>query len=152
MAIGRVILAALLVLAGCQVQFISDYDEQTDHAATALQQKIEDFLLRMQAASESDLPEARALRPFEANQDFYREVEVDLSSMRLRAEAIPQNNLTIEQIGLLEQSMQSMRQLHIEAGDRGLRRVVVIPLRTGINTQLGAIIKLELAKKRGEAG
>lgn len=144
-------LAAILLAAACQVQLISQYDEQTDVAATQFHKQIEGFLLQMEALSESDMPEAVAGRSYAANQEFYRELDVALSSMALRARSIPQNDLTIQQVELLEQSVESLKQLHAEAGERGLRRAVVLPLRAGINAQLGSIIRLELAKKRGES-
>jgi hypothetical protein len=70
--------------------------------------------------------------------------------MRLRAEAIPQNELTIAQLADLEASIESLKQLHIEGGERGLRPAVIRPARIAINTHLGAIIRLELAKRREE--
>jgi hypothetical protein len=151
-------MAALLFLAlwmcldlgGCQVRFVSQYDPQTDAAATELQQRIEGFLIDMEIASQSDLPEDVSRRSYAVNRAFYRDVQVALSSMRLRAEAIPQNELTIQQIAGLEGSIESLRQLHIEGGERGLRPAVIGPARIGLNTHLGAIIRLELAKRRDE--
>ena len=147
-AVQVLLLALACGLSGCQVQFVSQYDPQTDAAATELQKQIERFLIDMELASQSDLPEDSRRRTFAANREFYREVQVALSSMRLRAEAIPQNQQTIQQISDLEASIKALQQLHIEGGERGLRPAVVRPTRIAINTHLGAIIRLELAKKR----
>jgi hypothetical protein len=140
----------LNLLAGCQVQLVSQYDEQTDVAVTELQKRTERFLLELEALSASDKPEAAAKRTYAANEGFYRDAQVAITSMRLRAQAIPKNELTIQEITLLEQSFESLRQLHVEGGNSGLRPVIVEPVRSSLNTHFGAIIKLELAKKRGE--
>ena len=145
-----IIAVFLVLLVGCQVQLVSQYDEQTDVAVTELQKKTEWFLLELEALSTSDKPEAAARRTYAANEGFYRDAQVAITSMRLRAEAIPKNELTIQEITLLEQSFESLRQLHVQGGNAGLRAVVVEPLRSSLNTHFGAIIKLELAKKRGE--
>jgi hypothetical protein len=140
----------VVLLSACQVQLVSQYDEQTDVAATELQKRTERFLLELEALSASDKPEAAARRAYAANEGFYRDAQVATTSMRLRAQAIPKNELTIQEITLLEQSFESLRQLHIEGGEAGLRPVIVEPVRSSLNTHFGAIIKLELAKKRGE--
>src|SRR5687767_10340489 len=127
------LLALACALCGCQVQLISQYDQQTDDAATDVQKRLEGFLLEMGALSESDLPESRQRRSLRAQSDFYRELDVAISSMRLRAEAIPQNERTIEQIALLEDSVQKLKALHAEAGDRGLRWAIAAPLRELFN-------------------
>jgi len=145
-----IIAVFLVLLVGCQVQLVSQYDEQTDVAVTELQKKTEWFLLELEALSASDKPEAAARRTYAANEGFYRDAQVAITSMRLRAEAIPKNELTIQEITLLEQSFESLRQLHVQGGNAGLRAVIVEPVRSSLNTHFGAIIKLELAKKRGE--
>lgn len=146
------VVALVAVQPGCRIQLISAYDPRMDAAASELQAKLEGFLLEMQALSESDEPDDARRRTFAAQRAFYREIDVAVSSMLLRARATPQNQLSIEQIELLRQSIESMKQLHREAGERGLREAVATPLREGLNSHLGAIIQLELAKKRGEEG
>jgi hypothetical protein len=145
-----IIVAFLVLLAACQVQLVSQYDEQTDVAVTELQKRTERFLLELEALGGSDKPEAAARRTYAANEGFYRDAQVAITSMRLRAQAIPKNELTIQEIALLEQSFESLRQLHVQGGNAGLRTVIVEPVRSSLNTHFGAIIKLELSKKRGE--
>jgi hypothetical protein len=147
---SALILVAALALAGCQVRLISDYDPQVDAAVMQLHRKVEAFLLQIQAAAASTLPEAAIRRSYAANEAFYRDVQVDLASIRLRAESTPHNDLTIEQIALLTASIEDLRQLHERAGDGGLRPEVITPARLAMQSHFGSIITLELAKQRGE--
>lgn len=90
-----------LMLAACQtIQLVSDYDETTEQTATALQRKMTDFFLRVQALPAGD-PGLR----FAANQDFYREVTVDLNTLQVRAEGLRLNSATVGQLQALEDSL-----------------------------------------------
>ena len=90
-----------LMLAACQtIQLVSDYDETTEQTATALQRKMTDFFLRVQALPAGD-PGLR----FAANQDFYREVTVDLNTIQVRAEGLRLNSATVGQLQALEDSL-----------------------------------------------
>ncbi len=141
---GLPLLPFALMIAACTVKLISDYDEALDRAASDLQIKVEAFLVKMQASAGT--PDGE----YAKNSTFYDEVKVALSAMRLRAEATPKNELTVEQIGLLEKNLENLRQLHESAGPAGLSKTVVATTRTLLNTQFKAILTLELAKKRGQ--
>lgn len=132
-----------LVMSGCTVKFISDYDEVTDKSATALHKKVETFLIKMEHTAGTSAGE------YVNNKDFYDETQVALRAMRIRAKAIPKNQLTVEHIDLLEKNVDELRNLHERRGRRGLPKTLVDPIRTAIGAQFTAIIKLELAKKRG---
>lgn len=141
--------AALLVaafVAGCPVQFISLYDEQTDRAVTALQRKVDNFLVRLEGQSKP--PECT----HENHRRFYEEARVDLSAIQVRAGAISQNERTVEQLGLLASSLGSLEKLHRLKGRQDcLDADQLAPLRSNFNTSFTAILKLELAKKRQAA-
>ena len=132
-----------LIMSGCSITLISNYDEVTDKSATELQKKVEHFLLTMQAAHGTSAGE------YANNKAFYDESTVALSAMRLRAGAIPHNERTVEQIGEIEKNIDRLRQLHEQRGPAGLTKTLVDPIRTLINTQFKAILTLEIAKKRG---
>lgn len=142
------LLAALLLLAACTVRLIAPYDEQTDKSVTALQSHVDTFLLRMPGLA--GMPAGT----YEHNQDFYVASKAELSAISVRAAAIPDNDITMKQLALLADSLETVRQLHalppkppatmtsLSAGD-------VESIRTAMNTSFTAILKLELAKKRG---
>jgi hypothetical protein len=133
----------VLAVAGCSIRLISSYDEITDRSATELQRKVERFVRSMESAS------GTAAGAYANNTAFYDEAKADVSAMRIRATAIPQNRLTLQQIELLDRNLELLRQLH-QRGD-SLRAAVATPALDAMNATFAAIIKLELEKKRGAA-
>ena len=145
-----VLTAILLASAGCTVRFIGGYDEQTDNAVTALQQKVDGFLIRLEGLEDS------SDCTYEHHKTFYEQVKVDVSGIQVRAAAKPNNSITLKQIELLSSSLDSLEQLHKlksrkPAGSNCLSKDEIEPLRQNMNTSFTAILKLELAKKRGAA-
>lgn len=139
----------LAVLAACTVKFASSYDEQTDRAVTELQKKFESFFVTLE--NQDGLPECT----YAHHKSFYEQAQVEISSIELRASAIPQNSITREQVGLLSQSLDSLEELHRlkaqqEAGHQCITGAEIEPLRANFNTIFTAILTFELAKKRGE--
>jgi hypothetical protein len=142
---GFVMVAILtVVMSACSVRFISDYDETTDRSVTELQRKVETFLVKMENTAGTSEGE------YVNNKAFYDDVKVALSAMRVRAAAMPKNELTVQSIDLIEENIENLRQLHERRGEKGLSKALVEPIRTAINAQFTAILKLEFAKKRGE--
>lgn len=139
--IAAIFVAAGMALSGCAIQLISKYDEATDKAVTALQKKTEAHLVALEAVQ--GLPECK----YEKHKQFYEEARVDISAITVRAAAIPKNEITTQQAGLLAGNLGSLEKLHRMAclsGDQ------IAPLRTQFNSSFTAILKLELAKRRGE--
>ena len=132
----------MLVFSGCStIRLIADYDEQTDIAVTQFQRKTEQFLIMLERNVGTD--EASYSR----NTKFYDEAKVDLSAVRVRAVAIPDNDRTVQQLDLLSDTLGDLEKLHklgISAND-------IPPIRTALNVSCTAILKLELAKKRGKS-
>jgi len=136
-----VILALLLVLSGCSVKLVSSYDEKTDNAITQLQKDIETFFVTVE--SQTALPECE----YDYHVRFYQDAKVAISAIAVRAKAIPKNEITVEQVELLKDSLNKLEQLHkLDCFTPGQ----IESLRTSFNTSITAILKLELAKKRGE--
>lgn len=128
------------VATGCMtVRLVADYDERIDDGVTAFQQSMESHLLGLE--SRIATPEG----DYDNYVDFYRQAKVDLSSLRVRAEAQTQNAITVEQIELLRANVELLQRMHQE----GLQKNDIPPLRAAFNSGATAILRLELAKKRG---
>jgi hypothetical protein len=136
-----IIFVYFLFVTGCTVKLISSYDEKTDIAVTDLQKKVETFFLTLE--SQEGLPECA----YEYHAAFYREAKVSVSAIEMRARAIPDNDISIQQIDLLKENIEMLEQLH-KLGC--LTKEQIEPLRINFNSGFTAILKLELAKKRGE--
>jgi hypothetical protein len=85
---------------------------------------------------------------FSAHRDFYDAYLVELRSLRIRVEVQPRNDLTKQQIELMMNSVGELRAAH-EAGDLSPEAIAVT--RNLFNQAWGAILRLELAKRRGES-
>ncbi|UUZ70080.1 hypothetical protein LP416_13315 [Polaromonas sp. P2-4] len=138
---GAIFLAVGVALSGCTIKLISNYDETTDKTVTALQKKTEGHLVALEAVE--GLPECR----YEKHKQFYDEAKVDVSAIAVRAAAISKNEITTEQTVLLSSSLGSLEKLHKIAC---LPKEQISILRTQFNSSFTAILKLELAKRRGE--
>lgn len=132
--------ALLLALSACAPRLLAPYDEVTDRAVSALQRKTEAHLIALEAATGP--PDCR----FERHQQFYTDARIELSALAVRTAAIPGNERTSEQTALLQRSLESLRQLHrIDC----LSPEQIAILRIQFNSSFTAILKLELAKRRG---
>ncbi|NIM97054.1 MAG: hypothetical protein GTO24_02880 [candidate division Zixibacteria bacterium] len=132
----------LMLLSGCTVKLISSYDETTDKTVTALQKKVESFLITLESIE--GLPECE----YKNHKKFYDEVKIEISAIVVRARAIPDNEITIEQVELLKDSLKNLESLHKISC---LSKDQIEPLRIAFNSSFTAILKLEFAKKRGES-
>jgi hypothetical protein len=139
-ASGTVTLIFILTLAGCaSIRLISEYDRETDIAVTAFQKKMERFLISLERNIGKEGAE------YKNNVGFYDGIKVDLSAIRVRAAAIPKNEITTQQIDLLIENVNNLERIH----KLGMTHEDIPPLRTAFNESCTAILKLELAKKRG---
>ena len=130
----------VILLTGC-VKFIATYDPKTDAAVTELQRKFETFFVELESQVGTD--EAS----YKNHIEFYKEVKVDISAIKMRASAIPQNEITLRQVSLLEENFKHLEETHRD----GILDIEVVKVpRDDFNTALSNILKLELAKKRGE--
>jgi hypothetical protein len=131
---------SLAAAAGCTpVRLIADYDAQTDRAVTELQREVEGFLTRLERTAGT--PEGE----YAGNEEFYDQARVDLSAIRVRAASRARNELQLQQLDLLQQSLNNLEALH----RLGISREQIPPLRTAFNSSFTSILRLELAKRRG---
>ena len=132
-------------LVGCgHLKLIADYDEQVDKQATALQKEIEVFMVGLERKLSNPDPQDDR---YEAHTDFYDNVRVELSALKVRAAALPKNELTTSAVGRIEENIQLLEQAHM----KGLKKEEIEPIRGAINLQFTSILKLELAKSRSKA-
>ncbi|MBS0497948.1 MAG: hypothetical protein HRU77_02325 [Gammaproteobacteria bacterium] len=136
-----VCLAVSLAVSGCTVKLISSYDEMTDRAVTDLQRKTEAHLVALESVE--GLPECT----YENHKPFYDEAKVDISAITVRAAAIPKNDITTQETQLLAGNLDNLEKLHKIAC---LSKDQITLVRSHFNTSFTAILKLELAKRRGE--
>ncbi|WP_374564958.1 hypothetical protein [Nitrosomonas sp.] len=139
--LAAVSLILVVVLTGCTVKLISSYDEATDRAVTDLQRKTEAHLVVLESVE--GLPECT----FDHHKQFYDEAKVDVSAITVRAAAIPKNDITTQQTALLASNFDNLEKLHRIAC---LSKDQITLVRSHFNTSFTAILKLELAKRRGE--
>lgn len=138
-AVLPALLAVCILTIGCTtVHLIAEYDKKIDDGLTALQKKSEAFLVQLEHIVET--PEGGYAR----HQDFYDGVKVDLSALKVRADAHEVNSLASQQIDLLQDSFRKLEEQH----QRGMKRAMIEPFRQSLNTQFTAALKLEIAKQR----
>jgi hypothetical protein len=138
-------LLIIVAAAGCAtIKLVGDYDEQIDKGTTAFQKDVETFLVKLEASAEK--PEDK-VAAYADNKQFYADARVTLSGLRLRADAIERNSLTVRALDKLGANIDMLEDMH----KAGITRVEVSKLiRPGFTQQFTAILTFELAKKRGE--
>jgi len=134
----------LLQLACGTVRLVSPYDEVLDHGTSDVHAKVGSFAGKMAAVAGK--PEGT----YEANQQFYPEVSGQISSLILRAKADPKNEVTAKLFGELQKNIGLLQKLHEIGKERGLTRAVSDPALSAIEVNCSAILRLEIAKRRGE--
>lgn len=154
---GILLLSILVVVySGCAVRLIAEYDENIDSGITELQRNTETFLTQLQ----TDLIRASLLKDgstekealmesvaYASNGDFYRDFLVDLRVLRVRADSYVGNELTVRQLDALEEILNAQKILHqsgFETADD------IEDMRSAFTRGFKAILKLEIAKKRGK--
>jgi len=136
---GVLVLAALCApVPACTVRLIAEYDERTEQEASRLEREMDLFLTRL-----SSKPATEAT--YEASGAFYDEHETDVRALRLRAEALPKNEISSRQLGKIEESVRELREAH---RGKPLTKQAALVARDLFNISWKAILTLELAKKR----
>lgn len=135
------LLLPILLATACTVTLVSSYDEHIDEAATTLQREMDAFLTSVERAGDDPAG------AFDANAGFYDQYLVDLRAVEVRAAAHQNNDITLQQIALMRQSVEDLRALHEEQGRIG--PAAADSFRELFNTAWRAIIQWEIAKKRG---
>lgn len=148
--------ALLLLLSACSsVALVSDYDEATDKALTALQQSSDDFVMQLAARAKSDA------NAFDANKSFYEETDRQLRRLEFRVSSIPRNGKTMQLVAKIREVLlgdgkcspegSSLRDLHCLPDNRakGPSKAALLIAQRNINQTIGAALALEIAKRQG---
>lgn len=148
-------LFGLLLSACSSVTLISDYDEPTDKALTAIQQASDDFVTKLSA----DAPSEK--NAFDKHQQFYDDVDKQLRRLEFRVMSIPKNSQTVKLVGNIRTTLlgegkcsdegNSLKDLHCNpaALAKGPSKTALLLTQRNINQTIGAALTLELAKKQG---
>lgn len=137
------IVFALVAVTACQVRWVSEYDEQTDRAVTAYQQKMNTYFEQLR---EKDWPECS----YAASTDFYADASSDTIAILTRAQSLPKNDQTIRQAEALKDNLHEVRITHKESdADQACLSVpYVAKSQDFMNQIVRAILWLEQGKKR----
>lgn len=138
------LLVLLLQVACTTIRLISPYDETIDRGTGDVHTKIVAFVGRMTLLAGK--PEGT----YEANKAFYPEIAGEITTLKLRADATPKNEITVKLFEELEGNTERLRKLHETGKEGGLSLPLAKPALAAITTNCGAILRLEIAKKRGE--
>ena len=135
-----------VLLSGC-VTLMSPYDEKFDQQASDLQKKVSTHIEAIDGAGVPDCLYAN-------NKTFYDDARVDASALAVRAASHELNSETIQMVESLTNSINTFEKLHISASNAATPRCMssleLSPIRRAFDQILGAIMKLEIAKKRGK--
>jgi hypothetical protein len=123
-------------LSGCTAKLIGDYDDTFDQDITAVEQKTELYLARLQSTPNTAF-----------DQSFYDDITSRLAVLKTRATALPKYDILIEQIKNLQSQMVDFETLD-KSSVRPISPAVVNDAKTELEVSFESIIKLELALKR----
>lgn len=145
-----------LLLSACTTfTVISDYDEPTDKALTAIQQSSDDFITKLIA----DAPSEK--NAFDKHKQFYDDADQQLRRLEFRVTSIPKNTHTVKLVGNIRMVLlgegkcsaegSSLKDLHCnpDALAKGPSKISLQIAQRNINQTIGAALALELAKKQG---
>lgn len=132
------LLTAFLFVSGCStIKLVGDYDEKIDIGITSLQKSTEAHMLAIEE-SKAD---------YASTKEYYEKAKVEVSSLRVRADATERNSLTVR---MLDKLLNNIKRLELAHKDGISPEEVKELFRGGFNSQFTAILTFELAKKRGE--
>ena len=132
---------ALLSTSCLTIRLAGDYDEKIDAAATQLQKDMDGFLTELES-----LPPQDTARRYAPNRQFYNSYAVNLRSLETRARSVPKNSITVQQVELIAENVETLRALHQQQDD--LSTASLGEFRKLFNTAWTALLTFELAKRR----
>jgi hypothetical protein len=123
------------------VRLVAEYDERVDQEATRLQRAMDEFLTRIEQT-----PSGEAARTYLEGVPFYVRYAVDVRALKARATALQNNSITVQQLNLMETSVERLRALH--QSQNTLSPGAIATFRDLFNQAWTAVLTFELAKKR----
>ena len=140
----RFAVAALLLSSCGPYRLVSAYDTVIDQGISDFHTGVTTFVGKM--AVVAGTPEGT----YESNKSIYPEFNGQLATLYMRAAQTSLNSITTEALKEVIGNVERLRLLHQSGGDKGLPDVLGKPALAAIDVQCESIIKLEIAKKRGE--
>jgi hypothetical protein len=129
---------------GCgPVRLVSPYDEALDKGTSEIHTRVVAFLEKM--TSLGGKPEGA----YSANVAFYSDLKASIATLKLRAAAQGKNEITVALVGELATNIENLRKLHESSKDAGLPSILASPALSAIEVNCAAIVKFEVAKRRG---
>ncbi len=134
--IGLMLMA--LLLPGCTVRLIGDYDETIDNGVTELHQKAEHRFATLLSTPNT---------PFDA--EVYDDLDARLAVLKSRAASLPKYSIIIGQLGELKAQFESLRKLD-QISPRPMAPGAVTAAQSAVAVTVESILKLQTGLKRGE--
>lgn len=123
------------------VKLISDYDEVTDKTVTQMQRNVANYFVVLERTIGTDKANYEEYIP------FFDNAKVDLNILEVRAGALDKNEIVQKQVTELQTMIKNLEELH----KLGFTSPEVLqPLKQPFNAAFSAIIKLQMALKRGK--
>lgn len=145
---------AALLLGGCAIQLVSEYDEGTDEGVSELQADVTAHFAKLDRLSAG--PTGQPVSPackFENFADAYAQFAARAHVLKIRNEVRVKNELTTTQLGLLEQNLgEGLVATHRDAGGGCMTHGAILAAREIMDQMFRAILKLELSKKQFRGG
>jgi len=130
----------LAMLPGCAgVRFVGDYDQKIDDGVTALQHDTEAFIESLTPA------DGGPTVTHADSHEYYDKARVAISGLRVRADAIERNSLTVRMLDNLRNGVNLFEQAHRRGG---LTRAQLERYQRGFNRHFTSLLTFELQKRR----
>ncbi|GJM64585.1 hypothetical protein [Persicobacter diffluens] len=140
--LSALVLMLLMLTQSCtSIRLISDYDEITDKTVTELQEKVSNYFVKIERTIGTD--DAK----YEHFVQQFDDIKVDLNTLEVRAGAFEKNRIVQEHFKELNKMVNNLESLH-KIGFSSYDQIK--PLKQPFNSAFTAIIKLQIALKRGD--
>ena len=139
-------LPLLVALAAACASVPPQYDQTTDAAISALQKEIDTQLVQWISLKRAGDPASLAKATYQANIDFYNKVEVDLTSLELRMEAVPDKS-TQKLPEFFSNIRTELSNLQTQHKEGPLSEIVLTATRNQMNAQFAVLMTYELSLK-----
>lgn len=176
---GPLVLLVLTISACTSIQLVSNYDETIDSQAQQLQKKLDTYFISLQSAGSEDLKYKSQQKFYEGALADLDAMDVRASGIYENKLTIEQIDLAKKSLAYLvllhkqcitgmltedqkkkvkDKGVDLSLDCHVDygatsdatgRGDISINRVLAAPIQALFNQHLGAIMALELAKKRG---
>ncbi len=131
----------LVILQSCtSIRLISDYDEITDKKVTDLQESVSRYFVKLERTAGTE--EGK----YENYIATFDQIKVELNTLEVRTAAFSDNEIVQKQVNELTRMVYNLEKLHKLGFDDDSQ---IEALRKPFNAAFTAIIKLQIALKRG---